>query len=421
MYENSRAFAAQLDEADSLKHFRDKFHIPVINGKQTIYFTGNSLGLEPKATRAYIETELKDWATLGVEGHFLGTHPWYSYHEMFEEPVSRLVGALPHEVAVMNTLTTNLHLMMVSFYRPKGNRYKILVESSAFPSDQYAVESQVRFHGYEPQDAIIELLPREGEVIFRMEDIKSTIEEYADEIALVLLGGVNYYTGQALPMAEITKAAHDAGALVGFDLAHAAGNILLNLHDWKVDFAVWCSYKYLNSGPGGVSGIFVHDKWCNNPTLPRFAGWWGYDKEKRFKMQKGFSPMQGAAGWQLSNAQILPMAAHKASLDIFMEAGFENLRNKSERLTGFLDFLIKDHRLNKENDQINIITPEDPAQRGAQLSIIAGRNGREKFDKLTKAGIIADWREPDVIRVAPVPLYNTYTEVFDFAEQLFSL
>jgi kynureninase len=421
MFQNSRTFAENLDNADKLNHFRDKFYIPLIGEKECIYLTGNSLGLEPKSTRNYINTELNDWATLGVEGHFLGTHPWYSYHEMFEEPESKIVGALPHEVAVMNTLTTNLHLMMVSFYRPKGKRYKILIESSAFPSDQYAVESQVKFHGYNPEDAILELVPREGEVLYRVEDIEKLIHQHADELALLLFGGVNYYTGQVFPIETITGLAHDAGAIAGFDLAHAAGNILLNLHEWNVDFAVWCTYKYLNSGPGGVSGIFVNEKWANDPSIIRFAGWWGHDKDTRFKMKKGFKPMKGAAGWQLSNAQILPMAAHKASLDIFMEAGTEALRKKSEELTGFLVYLIQENKIKTENNQINIITPLIPAERGAQISITAGINGREIFDKLTKAGVISDWREPDVLRVAPVPLYNKFTEVFDFAELLFSV
>jgi kynureninase len=419
MFENSRKFALALDEADSLKHFREQFYIPVINGKECIYLTGNSLGLEPKSTRSYIETELNDWASLGVEGHFHGSNPWYSYHEMFEKPVSKLVGARPHEVAVMNTLTTNLHLMMVSFYRPSGKKFKILIESSAFPSDQYAVESQVRFHGYTPEEAIIELKPRQGEVVYRIEDIIETIQKNAGEIALVMMGGVNYYTGQALKMDKITHAAHNAGAIAGFDLAHAAGNILLNLHDWNIDFAVWCSYKYLNSGPGGVSGIFVHEKWVNDPSIPRFAGWWGHDKALRFKMEKKFKPMASAAGWQLSNAQILPMAAHKASVDIFMDAGLDNLRIKSEKLTSYLDFLITDNKIKKGNEHINVITP-GPGDRGAQLSITAGKKGKEIFERLTKAGVIADWREPDVIRVAPVPLYNTFSEVFDFAEILFS-
>ncbi|MGZ5304717.1 MAG: kynureninase, partial [Bacteroidia bacterium] len=344
MFQNSLQFAREQDQQDSLKSYRDQFHIPKDkNGKDLIYFTGNSLGLQPKSVRDYIEVELKDWETLGVEGHFHGKNPWFGYHKMFEEPVARLVGALPHEVTVMNTLTTNLHLMMVSFYRPTKDRFNILVEGAAFPSDQYAVESQVRFHGFEPDKSIIEVFPRDGEYTLRTEDILHAIEDNKNELALVLIGGVNYYTGQAFEMEKITEAAHNVGALAGFDLAHAAGNLLLKLHDWNVDFAVWCSYKYLNSGPGGVSGLFVHEKWADDKDLPRFAGWWGYDEGTRFQMKKGFMHMHGAAGWQLSNAQILPMAAHKASIDIFDKVGMKALREKSDRLTGFLEYLINEN------------------------------------------------------------------------------
>jgi kynureninase len=325
------------------------------------------------------------------------------------------VGALPSEVVVMNTLSVNLHLMLVSFYQPKEMRYKIMIESGAFPSDQYAVESQLKFHGIDPEEGLIELHPREGEFTLRTEDILKTIHDDADEIALVMLGGVNYYTGQLFDIPAITKAAHDAGALAGFDLAHAAGNVPLQLHDWNVDFAVWCSYKYLNSGPGGPGGVFVHEKHGNNADLPRFAGWWGYDEKTRFQMKPGFIPQQGAAGWQLSNAQIFTMAAHKASLDIFAQTSMLQLRNKSEQLTGFLEFLLKE-KIEKQNLELKIITPSNSAERGCQLSLLTGANGKKLFEKLSAAGIVADWREPNVIRVAPVPLYNTFDDVWRLAD-----
>ncbi|RYZ44102.1 MAG: kynureninase [Sphingobacteriales bacterium] len=415
-YQNSLSFAQKQDQQDPLRSFRDLFYIPQVNGKPCIYFTGNSLGLQPKSARAAVEQELKDWAELGVEGHFQAKNPWYSYHELLTESTARVVGAKPIEVVVMNTLTTNLHLMMVSFYRPTKERYKIITEAGAFPSDQYALETQVKFHGYNSAEAIIELTPREGELTLRTEDILAKIEETGNELALVMMGGVNYYTGQAFDMQAITATAHKVGAQAGFDLAHAAGNLHLQLHDWDVDFAVWCTYKYLNSGPGGTSGVFVHERHANNPNLPRFAGWWGHDKNERFKMRKGFTPIPGAEGWQLSNAQILPMAVHKASLEIFDLAGIENLRKKSLLLTGYLEFLLND--LNKDEEHYKVITPTDPAQRGCQLSLVAKHNGREAFERLTKAGIISDWREPDVIRVAPVPLYNTFEDVYTFVSLL---
>ena len=421
MFQNSLQFAQEQDQKNPLAAYREKFYIPKDkNGKDLIYFTGNSLGLQPKSAKDYIDVELKDWAELGVEGHFHGKNPWFSYHKMFEAPVARLVGALPHEVTVMNTLTTNLHLMMVSFYRPTKERFKILVEAAAFPSDQYAVESQVRFHGFDPDKAIIEVFPHEGEYVIRTEDILQKIEEHKNELALVMIGGVNYYTGQAFEMQKIAEAAHKAGALAGFDLAHAAGNLNLQLHDWDVDFAVWCSYKYLNSGPGGVSGLFVHERWADDSTIPRFAGWWGYDEGTRFQMKKGFMHQHGAAGWQLSNAQIFPMAIHKASLDIFDEVGMKALREKSDELTGFLEFLINENMQERGEVSFKIITPSDPKHRGAQLSILALENGKALFQKLTDNGVIADWREPNVIRVAPVPLYNTFEDVYRFVEILFS-
>ncbi|WP_114777331.1 kynureninase [Botryobacter ruber] len=415
-YQNSLAFAQQQDQLDPLQHYKSRFYAPQLKGQDAIYFCGNSLGLQPKSAQAYLDHEMQNWADFAVEGHFKGDTPWFSYHELLAAATARVVGANPAEVVVMNQLTVNLHLMLVSFYRPQGKRYKIITEGGAFPSDQYALESQTRFHGYNPDDAIIELFPREGEHTLRTEDIIQSINSHADELALVMMGGINYYTGQLFDMAAITAAGHAAGALVGFDLAHAAGNVVMQLHQWEVDFAVWCSYKYLNSGPGGTSGVFVHERHGNNPDIPRFAGWWGHDASVRFQMKKGFIPMPGAAGWQLSNAQILPMAVHRASLELFDEAGIANLRQKSEKLTGFLEFLIDDLQVNKNT--LEVITPRDPAARGCQLSMLVKQNARLLFDKLTEAGIIVDFREPNVIRVAPTPLYNTFEEVFRFAEVL---
>jgi len=416
IFENNIDFARRLDAQDTLKDFRHQFYIPSVNNKESIYLCGNSLGLQPKTARQAAEQEFLDWQNLGVEGHFHGTNPWLHYHEYLEEKEARVVGAQPAEVVVMNNLTTNLHLMLVSFYQPNTERYKIITEAGAFPSDQYALESQVRFHGLYPDVAIIELTPRPGEHTLRTDDILQTIKEHGPELALVMMGGINYYTGQVFDMDAITKAGHEAGAYVGFDLAHAAGNILLHLHEWEVDFAVWCTYKYLNSGPGGVAGTFVHEKHSNNPKLPRFAGWWGHNKAERFQMRKGFKPMAGAAGWQLSNGSIFPMAIHKASLDIFAAATMPALRRKSELLTAYLEYLINDIGVSEDN--LEIITPADPAQRGCQLSLLVHQNGRSVFDKLTQAGVILDWREPNVIRVAPTPLYNTFEDVFCFAEIL---
>lgn len=408
-------YAIELDRHDPLAHFREQYLIPkTVEGDPMIYLTGNSLGLQPKRVREAIDQELRDWAEFGVEGHFNAKHPWYSYHEMFREPAARLVGGLPGEAVVMNTLTTNLHLMMVSFYRPTPSRYKILVEQGPFPSDMYAVWSQARFHGYEPNDAIVTLRPRDGEDIIRTEDIERYLVTRGDEIALVMLGGVNFYTGQAFDMERITAAGHAAGCVVGFDLAHAAGNLLMHLHDWDVDFAVWCSYKYLNSGPGGVSGCFVHERHAFEPELPRFAGWWGNDPQSRFEMRPEFVPQTGAAGWQLSNAQILPMAAHKVSLDLFMEAGMEALRTKSELMTGYLEYLID--RI--PGDRYSIITPRDPKQRGCQLSIRTSDDARLLSERLLWQGVSVDFRPPDVIRVAPVPMYNTFEDVWRFAQKL---
>ena len=413
-YQATAAFAANLDATDELKDYRNRFHIPSTNGKSLIYFCGNSLGLQPKSTRAYLEQELTDWQNLGVEGHLHAKNPWLYYHHFLTDATARLVGAKPLEVVVMNSLTVNLNLLMISFYRPTPKRYKIMMEYMAFPSDQYAVENQVKFHGYNPNDAIIELMPREGENCIRTADILAKIDEHKDELALIMIGGVNYYTGQLFDMVTITSHAKTCSTeiVVGYDLAHATGNVQLHLHDWDVDFATWCSYKYLNSGPGGTSGVFVHEKHAENNLLPRLSGWWGNDESTRFKMQKGFIPQQGAAGWQMSNAQVLSMAAHRASLAIFDEVGMDKLIEKSKLLTGYLEFLL----LNGKRKDFKIITPEDVAQRGCQLSIVMNENGKKTFDALTQNGVIADWREPDVIRVAPVPLYNTFEDVFRFAE-----
>lgn len=412
-YQNTLAYAQHEDEQDMLAHYREQFHLIKKNGHHVVYLCGNSLGLQPHSAKAAVEQELKDWAELGVEGHFEGKNPWKPYHHFLTEKAARVVGAKPIEVVVMNNLTANLHLMMVSFYRPTAKRYKIMMEATAFPSDQYAMESQARFHGFDPDDAIIELKPREGEYTLRTEDIIASIEQHKDELAIVMMGGVNYYTGQAFDMQAITKAAHKAGAIAGFDLAHAAGNLHLQLHDWDVDFAVWCSYKYMNSGPGGTSGVFVNERFAKDKTLNRFAGWWGHDEEERFKMKKGFKPMEGAAGWQLSNAQIFPMAIHNASLEIFDSAGMENLRKKSEKLTGYLEFILSHY-----TDHLTVITPKDPAARGCQLSIIVKKDGKKLFDYLFENNIWPDWREPDVIRMSPVPLYNSFEDVYRIGEAL---
>jgi kynureninase len=427
-YEATLAYAKSQDQQDPLRSFRNRFFIPPFKDGKSLYLCGNSLGLQPKSAESALQHELEHWKTHGVEGHFRGDMPWKDYHTFLAKQSAHVVGAKEEEVVVMNTLTTNLHLMMVSFYRPTAERYKIIMEASAFPSDQYAMESQVRWHGYEPEQAIVEVKPREGEDTLRTEDILSAIEEHGAETALVLFGGVNYFTGQLFDMAAITEAAHRAGAYAGFDLAHAAGNAPLQLHDWGADFAVWCSYKYLNSGPGGPSGVFVHERHGNNPDLPRFAGWWGHDEKERFLMRKGFKPMQGAEGWQLSNAQIFSFAIHKASLDIFYEASMPALRAKSEQLTGYLEFLIQQSP--EASKRFRIITPDDPKQRGCQLSIYTESGGKRFFDHLADNGVICDWREDNlsgkqlapgeagVIRVAPTPLYNTFEEVFHFASLL---
>lgn len=413
-YENSRAFAQKLDSEDALQAYRSQFILPQHQGRDVLYFCGNSLGLQPQTVRPALLAELDHWAEHGVEGHFRGETPWMYYHKFLQGPTARVVGALPHEVVVMNTLTVNLHLMMVSFYRPTAIRYKIVMEAGAFPSDQYAMESQVRLHGFDPDQAIIEVAPRPGEDILRTEDILEVIAAEGDTIAVVMFSGVNYYTGQFYDLKAIAAAAHHVGAYAGFDLAHAAGNLPVRLHDWGADFAVWCSYKYLNSGPGGPSGTFVHERHANDPSLPRFAGWWGHDESERFQMRKGFKPMYGAEGWQLSNAQVFSFAAHLASLKIFDAAGIDNLRKKSVQLTGFLEFILDD--LNAAVPHFQIITPRDPEARGCQISLLTDDTGRDLFKYLAENGAIADWREPNVIRFAPIPLYNSFEDVWRLGE-----
>ena len=416
LFENSLEFALKMDGLDPLKKFRHEFFIPGHNGNDSIYFCGNSLGLQPKSATKAIEKVLHDWANMGVEGHFKGNDPWVGYHKKFKGPIAKLVGALPHEVVVMNNLSTNLHLLLVTFYQPDKKKYKIICEAGAFPSDQYALESHVKYHGHLPEDAIIEISPRAGEHTLRTEDILHTIEENKNDAALVLMGGVNYYTGQVLDMQKISSAARRCGMKVGFDLAHAIGNVLLELHEWKIDFAVWCSYKYLNSGPGGVGGAFINEKYASDLGLPRFAGWWGYDESARFEMKKGFIAIHGADGWQLSNAGVISMAVHKTSLDLFMEAGMENLKLKSEKLTGFLEFIIKKDPV--LNQHIQIITPAFGSERGCQLSLLVDKSGKKIFDIISSQGLIGDWREPNVIRLSPVPLYNTFEEVYKAGEIL---
>ena len=418
-YENSLAFAQQLDQQDPLKHYRKRFHMPQHKGKDVIYLCGNSLGLQPKSVEKALLAELNQWKTYGVEGHFKGEMPWMYYHKFLTQQSANLVGAKPEEVVVMNTLTTNLHLMMVSFYRPTKDRYKIIIEAGAFSSDQYTVESQIKFHGFNPDEALIELKPRAGEHTLRTEDIASVITDNKNQLALVLLPGVQYYTGQFFDIKKITEAGHQAGALVGFDLAHAIGNVPLQLHKDNVDFAVWCSYKYLNSGPGGIAGTFIHERHKDNFDIPRFAGWWGHDEKERFQMKKGFKPMIGADGWQLSNVPVLAGAAHLASLKLFEEVGMTSLRKKSILLTGYLHYLLKETDPNEK--YYSIITPAEVDARGCQLSILMKRNGKKIFNSLMQKGIFTDWREPDVIRAAPVPLYNSFEDVFRFSTTLSSL
>lgn len=414
IYQDTLEFAEELDAHDELRSFRNEFLIPQHNSQDAIYLCGNSLGLQPKSAEKYLKAQLNSWKDLAVEGWFQGDDPWLLFHHQLKQPLANLVGAKTEEITVMNSLTVNLHLLFVSFYQPNTKRYKILMEGGAFPSDQYAVESQVIYHGFKAEDAIIELFPREGELTLRTEDILLAIEKNADELALVLFGGINYYTGQIFDIKAITASAHRAGAYAGFDLAHAAGNVPLNLHNWGADFACWCSYKYMNSGPGGISGIFVHEKHFNSPQLKRFAGWWGYRPDKRFLMTPGFDPAKGAEGWQVSTSPILLMAVHKAALDIFEKAGgLEKLRRKSILLTGYLEYLIREINRKHGEELFQIITPKNPDERGCQLSIICKRDGKKIFNYLSENGVIGDWREPDVIRLSPVPLYNSFKDVYE--------
>ncbi|TAE70342.1 MAG: kynureninase [Bacteroidetes bacterium] len=416
MLNDLKPYAYTADEEDALKKFRNYFHFPQLNGKPVLYFTGNSLGLQPVKTADFVKKELEKWAEYGVEGHFKTDKPWFDYHKHAKNGLIHLTGGLASEVTAMNALSVNLQLLLVSFYRPKGKKTKIMIESGAFPSDQYAIETQVKWHGLDTEKNIIELTPRPKERTLRTEDILAKIQEHKNELALVMLGGVNYYTGQYFDIPTITQKAQSVGAFCGWDLAHTIGNLPLELHNWNVDFAVWCSYKYLNSGPGGVGGAFVHQK-HHQSDMMRLAGWWGYEEKTRFQMKKGFLPEKSVDAWQLSNASILPLAAHLASLQIFMEADIYKLREKSEKLTKFLEQVIQ--TINQEiGAGIEIITPENPAERGAQLSLIMKKNGKKVFEGLQEQNIIADWREPDVIRIAPVPLYNSFVDILKFGEIL---
>jgi kynureninase len=413
-YQNTLDFALKLDSQDPLKDFRSKFLLPKHEGKDAIYLCGNSLGLQPVSAQRYLSEQLSVWQDLGVEGWFNAKDTWLSYHTKLTGTLSAIVGAKKDEATVMNSLTVNLHLLMVSFYKPNSKRYKIIMEGGAFPSDQYAIESQVKFHGYDPKSAVIEIFPREGEDTLHTEHILKVIRDNANELALVLFSGINYYTGQFFDVPAITEAAHNAGAIAGFDLAHAVGNVPLKLHEWNVDFACWCSYKYMNSGPGGISGIFVHEKHFGDKTLNRFAGWWGYREDKRFLMAPGFDAAKGAEGWQVSTPPIMLLALHKASLDIFEKAGgIDTLREKSELLTGYFEFLIMQINQKFDREVFKIITPNNKYNRGCQLSIICTQNAKAIFNFLTKNGVIGDWRAPNVIRLSPVPLYNSFKDVFE--------
>ncbi|MDQ8005389.1 MAG: kynureninase [Pedobacter sp.] len=421
-FENNLAFAQSLDQQDTLGEMRNEYLFPQQNEKPFIYLCGNSLGLQPKVAKQVLGKQLDNWQNLAVEGWFEGNEPWMFYHKELKRLMAPIVGASEAEVCPMNTLTVNLHLLMVSFYRPTKERFKIIMEAGAFPSDQYAIESQVRFHGFDPKEAIIEVAPKEGEYTLKTEDIIAEIEANANEIALVLFGGINYFTGQLFNMEAITKAGHQAGAKVGFDLAHAAGNVPLQLHAWNVDFACWCSYKYQNAGPGGISGIFVHEKHFNDQSLHRFAGWWGYQENNRFLMEKGFVPEAGADGWQVSCTQVMPMALYHASLQLFEKVGFmEPLREKSKKLTAYLIYIIEKVNTALGFEQFKIITPKNPDERGAQVSIIAKNDGKKIFDHLVKNNVLGDWREPNVIRLSAVPMYNSFEDIFRTGELLLTV
>ena len=414
-YKSGLDFALKMDQNDELAHYKNQFYFPKDkDGNNCIYMTGNSLGLQPKRTKEYVNQVLEDWANLGVEGHFKSENPWITYHENLGESMAKIVGAKAIEVVVMNTLTANLHFMMASFYKPTKTRYKILIEADAFPSDKYAVESQIRHHGFDDKEGLIFWKPRENEELVSYEDLETILETQGHEIALILIGAVNYYTGQFFNLKRITELGHNYGCIVGFDCAHGAGNVALNLHDVGVDFAAWCTYKYLNSGPGSIAGCFIHERHAHNKNLNRFTGWWGHDKDTRFKMRDEFDQLPGASGWQLSNPPILSMAAIRASLEIFNDVGIEKLIEKSKKLTGYLEFLLK---LLGENS-IRIITPSNPEERGCQLSILVQNADKKLHDKFTDAGVISDWREPNVIRCSPVPLYNSFQDVYYLVERL---
>ena len=413
-FKNTLSYAQELDAADPLSAYRSEFHFPKVNGKDVIYFTGNSLGLQPKRTKHYVDDVMDDWAKLAVEGHFYAEKPWWDYHERLAAPLAKVVGAKPKEISVMNTLTVNLHLLMVSFYTPSKKRFKILCEEKAFPSDQYMLQSQARFHGLDPNDTIVEVKKRDGEHFWRTEDFIAKIEELGDELALVLIGGVNYYNGQVMDMEAITKAGKAVGANVGWDLAHGVGNVALKLHDWDADFAAWCSYKYMNSGPGNASGIYVHERYLNRKDIPRFEGWWGTKKETRFLMKPEFEPMENADAWQISNAPILAVAPYLASLELFEEVGMQALITKRDKIVSYLEFVLAE--IDKEvESSFEIITPKD---RGCQLSVFLHGEGKALFNYLMENGVITDWREPNVIRLAPAPFYCSYEDMYRFGQLL---
>ena len=416
-FENTLEFARNLDKQDKLAAYRNEFIFPKINGKEVIYFVGNSLGLQPKSAQKYVNEVMQDWAQLGVDGHFYAEKSWWDYHERFSEKLAKVVGAKASEVTVMNTLTVNLHLLMVSFYRPEGKRFKIICEEKAFPSDQYMISSQVRFHGYDPAEAIVQIKKRDGEHNFRTEDVIAKINEVGAECALVLIGGVNYYTGQVFDMNAITKAGHEVGAFVGWDLAHAAGNIELKLSKWNVDFAAWCSYKYMNSGPGNASGCFINKKYHNKKDIPRFEGWWGHNKERRFLMEPEFQPEPNADAWQISNAPILALAPYLASLEMFDEVGMPALLEKRNKIVAYLEFVL--HEIDKDVEStFEIITPADQNERGTQLSVFLHGEGKEIFQYLMDHGVMTDWREPNVIRLAPAPFYCSFEDMYQFGQIL---
>lgn len=414
MYQNTLEFAQSLDEKDPLWKYREQFHFPQHEGRDVIYFTGNSLGLQPKSVQKYVDDVMKDWREMAVEGHFYAEKPWWDYHERLAAGMGKILGAKPEEISIMNTLTVNLHLLMVSFYRPTATRFKILCEEKAFPSDQYMLKSQLRFHGLDPEEALIEVKKPEGKHAWETQDILDAIQTNADEIALVLMGGVNYYNGQVLDMQAITEAGKSAGAMVGWDLAHAAGNVAMSLHDWEVDFAAWCSYKYLNSGPGNASGIFINEKYLNQKDIPRFEGWWGTKKETRFLMEPEFDPIHTADAWQLSNPPILSLAPYLASLELFSAVGMPTLIEKQQKIVAFLEHVL--HDIDAQVDsRFEIITPND---RGCQLSVFLHGEGRELFDYLMNHGVITDWREPNVIRLAPAPFYCSFEDMYRFGQVL---